>query len=73
LIQRTLELATTRAEPMIVLFGHLEYSPRSGFRPAREFAPPRWGRRHRYPLKPDMDRIGCLHLPEETTGEQTDL
>jgi predicted N-acetyltransferase YhbS len=25
---------------MIVLFGHPEYSPRSGFRPAREFAPP---------------------------------
>lgn len=65
LMWRTLEVAATRPEPMIVLFGHSAYYPRFGFRPARDFGlKPDFDAAMVYPLRPDLSGYAGLSLPD---------
>ena len=69
LMERTLQLCAGRPDlhdsaPMIVLWGHSEYYPRFGFRPAREFGlKPDSDEAFVYPLRPDIRDYAGLELP----------
>lgn len=65
LIRHGLYLCHSRPEPMVVLFGHSEYYPRFGFRPAREFGMlPDYDAAMVYPLQDDLSEFRGLYLPE---------
>ena len=70
LLQRTLEVATRRPDltgsaPMIVLWGHSDYYPRFGFRPARELGlRPDDDAAMVYPLREDLSEYAGLELPD---------
>ena len=64
LMRRTLDLCACRPEPMIVLWGHSDYYPRFGFRPAREFGlEPGSDAAMVYPLCSDIRAYAGLELP----------
>ena len=65
LIRRGLSICHSRPERVVTLFGHSEYYPRFGFRPARKFGMlPAWDAAMVYPLRDDLSAFRGLHLPE---------
>ena len=70
LLRRTLEVVACRPDlsgsaPMIVLWGHSDYYPRFGFRPARELGlRPDDDAAMVYPLREDLSEYAGLELPD---------
>lgn len=64
LMRAVLRAARGRPEPMVVLWGHADYYPRFGFRPATEFGlRPDSPAAMVYPLQDDLAAYAGLEMP----------